>query len=95
MPVIDLAKHREKILEICRRHGAHDVRVFGSYLHGTPQESSDLDLLVRMETGRTLLDLGGAQMDLGEELGIPVQVLSDGGLQGRFRTVVLGEAQPL
>jgi predicted nucleotidyltransferase len=95
MPVIDLAKHREKILEICRRHGAHDVRVFGSYLHGTARESSDLDLLVRMEQERTYFDLVDAESSLESTLGIPVQVLSEGGLQGRFRNVVLGEAQPL
>jgi predicted nucleotidyltransferase len=86
---------RDAILEIARRYGAHDIRIFGSVARGDATESSDLDLIVRFEPGRSLLDHGGLVMDLRELLGIKVDVLDEEGLRVRFRTHVLNEAVPL
>jgi predicted nucleotidyltransferase len=90
-----LQEKRQAILEIAARYGAHDVRVFGSFARGDNTKSSDLDLLVRFEPGRTLLDHGGLLMDLREFLGMKVDVVSDGALRGRFGNLVRQEAVPL
>jgi predicted nucleotidyltransferase len=90
-----LRQRREQIVELAKRHGAHDVRVFGSVARGDADEASDLDLLVRFDPGRTLLDHGGLLMDLRELLGIRVDLVSEGALTGRFGRIVLEEAVPL
>jgi hypothetical protein len=90
-----LREKREAILEIARRHGAHDIRVFGSVARGDAMEGSDLDLIVRFDEGRTLLDQGGLLMELRTFLGMKVDVISEGALTGRFGQVALQEAVPL
>jgi predicted nucleotidyltransferase len=69
--------------------------VFGSVLHGTDQDGSDLDLLVDVLPGATLFDLGGLQMELEEMLGVAVDLLTPGDLPPRFRERVLAEAAPV
>jgi len=70
-------------------------RVYGSVVHGTDREGSDLDLLVDPTPETTLFDLGGLQMALEELLGVPVDVRTPGDLPVRFRDQVLREARPL
>jgi uncharacterized protein len=50
---------RETILDVAAKHGAYNVRVFGSVARGEADSESDVDFLVDMEPGRSLLDLGG------------------------------------
>jgi len=57
---------REDVLHMASQHGAYNVRNFGSVACGDADEQSDLDLLVDMETGRSLFDLGGLLSDLEE-----------------------------
>jgi hypothetical protein len=90
-----LKDRREDILRIAAQHGAHNVRVFGSVARGEARPDSDVDLLVEMEAGRSLLDLGGLLMDLQALLGREVDVVTDKGLRDRIRTRVLQEARPL
>jgi uncharacterized protein len=80
MPIDGLQAHRQTILELATRHGARHVRVFGSIARGDARPNSDIDLLVEMEPGRTLLDLIALEQHLEELLGRPVEVLTDGGL---------------
>jgi hypothetical protein len=68
------------------------VRVFGSVARGDADEASDIDFLVEMEPGRSLLDMGGLLMDLRDLLGRDVDVVSERGLNQRIRDRVLGEA---
>ena len=70
-------------------------RVFGSVLHGTDQEGSDLDLLVDALPGTTLFDLGGLQDELETLLGVQIDVRTPADLPPKFRAQVLAEAQPL
>jgi len=70
-------------------------RIFGSVLHGTDQEGSDLDLLVDALPGATLLDLGDLQDELKSLLGIDVDLLTPGDLPPKLRAKVLAEAQPV
>jgi predicted nucleotidyltransferase len=86
---------REEILRIAARHGARNVRVFGSVARGEADAGSDVDVLVDMEPGRSLLDMGGLLMDLQELLGRRVDVVSERGLRERIRERVLQEAIPL
>jgi len=90
-----LQQKREAILEIARRYGASDIRIFGSVARGDNTEASDVDLIVRFEPGRSLFDHGGLLMDLQDLLGVKVDVISEHGMRERFRNHVMKEAIPL
>ena len=90
-----LRKYRAKILDLATRHGAGNVRVFGSVARGEEKESSDLDLLVTLGKGRSLLDLVGLQQDLEDLIHCPVDVVTEQGLSAHLRERVLAEAVPL
>jgi predicted nucleotidyltransferase len=96
MGIDELIKaHRDDILRIAASHGAKNVRIFGSVARGEADEQSDVDFLVEMEPGRSLLGMGGLLMDLQELLGREVDVVTEKGLRVRIRDRVLGEAVPL
>ena len=90
-----LEEKREDILRIASEHGAREVRVFGSVARGEADRESDIDFLVELETGRSLLDLGGLQMELESLLGRRVDVVTVCGLKARIRERVLREAVPV
>lgn len=95
MGVEELRYKRDSILAIAAKHGARNVRIFGSVARGEADADSDVDVLVDMEPGRTLFDLGGLLMDLQELLGCPVDVVTERGLRERIRERVLREAVTL
>lgn len=86
---------RDAVLRTISRFPATNPRVFGSVLHGTDQEGSDLDLLVDALPGATLFDLGGLQAELESLLGVQVEVLTPTDLPHKFRDLVLAEAKPV
>jgi uncharacterized protein len=88
-------ERREEILRIASRYGARDVRVFGSVARGEADRESDIDFLVELDAGRSLLDLGGLQMELEFLLGCRVDVVTVRGLKARIRDRVLREAMPV
>jgi len=90
-----IKQKREVILHIAARYGGRNVRVFGSAARGEADEQSDIDFLVDMEAGRSLLDLGGLLMDLQEALDCNVDVVTERGLKPRIRERVLKEAVEL
>jgi hypothetical protein len=90
-----LQEKRDEILGITARHGAFNVRIFGSVAHGEADEHSDLDFLVELERGRSLLDLGGLQYELEAALGCRVDVVTERGLKARIREQVVRQAAPL
>ena len=90
-----LSQKRKEILNIAVKHGAYNVRIFGSVARGKTGKDSDVDILVEIEKGRSLLDLGGLLMDLQELLGCRVDVVTAQGLRPRICNRVLGEAVPL
>lgn len=77
------------------RHGARNVRVFGSMARGEAGPDSDVDLLVDIAPGRTLLDVIALEQDLKALLGRSVEVLTDGGLSPYLQQRILAEAAPL
>ncbi len=90
-----LQPHVAQILHLAARHGVRNVRVFGSLARGDADADSDVDLLVELEPGRSLLDLGGLQMELEGLLRRRVDVVTERGLRDRLRDRVLKEAVPL
>lgn len=90
-----LKEKREEILQIAARHGARNVRIFGSIARGEADDRSDIDLLVDMDPGRSLLDMGGLLMELESLLARRVDVVTSRGLKKRIRDRVLREAVAL
>lgn len=90
-----LRARRDEILRVAARYGARNVRVFGSVARGEADERSDVDFLVELEPGRSLLDLGGLQYELERLLGRRVDVVTERGLRRRIRDRVLREAVPV
>ena len=83
---------REAVMELAERHGARNLRVFGSVARGGAGSDSDLDLLVEMDDDRSLLDLIALGQDLEELLGRPVDVITDRSVSRHLRGEIFGEA---
>ena len=95
MTTVQLVRSRRgEVLRIAARHGARDVRLFGSVARGEADESSDIDFLVEFEPGSSLFDLLHISEDLEALLGVPVDVVSAGGLKERDAHI-RREATPL
>lgn len=90
-----LKKYRMEIRRIAMRHGAFHLRVFGSVARGESGPESDLDILIQLEQGRSLLDQVGLQQDLEELLGIPVHVVVEGGISPHLIDRILAAAEAL
>lgn len=88
-------RERRQIIELARKRGASNVRVFGSIARNDEKVSSDVDLLVDLEPGRTLIDLSGLRLDLRELLGCDVDVATEDLLKKTVRGRALSEARPL
>jgi predicted nucleotidyltransferase len=86
---------REEIKQLAANYGAYNVRVFGSVARREAREDSDLDVLVDLESDRSLFDLGGLLIELQNLLGCNVDVVTEQGLRPRIRERVLRDAVPL
>lgn len=96
MGIDDLIKDkREQILRIAAKHGATNVRVFGSFARGEAGPDSDVDFLIDLEPGRSLLDMSGLLIDLQDLLGRKVDLGTDRSLRPRIKERVLHEARPI
>jgi predicted nucleotidyltransferase len=92
---IDLQTVRQDILRVAAKHGARNIRLFGSAARGEDRPGSDLDLLVDMESGRSLLDLVALGQDLEELLHRKVDVITDSSVHPAIRPHILADARPL
>lgn len=90
-----LNDHRDQVVEIAGRRGAHNVRLFGSVVRGDESGASDIDLLVDLEPGVPLVGLAGLCAELTDLLGVAVDVVPANMLKARIRDQVLDEATPL
>lgn len=93
--MMDLDTKRHDILRIAAAHGARNVRLFGSAARGEDRAGSDVDLLVDMEAGRSLLDLIALGQDLEDLLQRKVDVLTDQSVHPAIRPHILAGARPL
>ena len=94
-PSVLLKMKRNAVRETVSRFRTTNPRVFGSVLHGTDRDGSDIDILVDALPGATLLDLGDLEAELKSLLGVHVDLLTPGDLSPKFRAKVLSEAQPV
>ncbi len=90
-----IATKKAEISALAESYGASNIRIFGSVARHTADEKSDVDLLVELEPGRTLFDLGGLTYDLEALLGRHVDVCTVPLLREQMRARVISEAIPL
>jgi predicted nucleotidyltransferase len=90
-----LNANRAAIRLVVESHRARNARVFGAVLHGEDTDNSDLDILIDPTPDATLFDIGAIRHELGELLGVPVDVLTPDALPDQFRATVLAEASPV
>jgi uncharacterized protein len=86
---------REHIMRIATKHGAKNVRVFGSVARGESSETSDVDFLIDLEPGRSLFDLVAFLQDLEELLGKKVDVVTEDSIYWLLKRRIVKEAVPL
>ena len=86
---------KEQILALAAKHGASNIRVFGSVANGTADQDSDIDFLVDLEKDRSLFDLGGLLMDLQKLLNRNVDIVTENGLHWYIKDRILSEAKPI
>ncbi len=94
-PSLALAAHRDRVLALAAARGASRVRVFGSVARDADHEGSDIDLLVDVPAGTSLLHLVGLQLDIEDALGIKVDLCTEPELHPALRARVLAEARAL
>lgn len=87
-----IEKNRKDILSIARKHGALNVKLFGSLAKGTANEESDVDILVSMEPGSSLFDIIAIKQDLEDLLKRKVDVVTENSISSYIREEVLKEA---
>ena len=90
-----LGRSRDRLQKAARRHGVRDIRVFGSIARGEDTAESDIDLLVELDPGRTLLDLIGFQQEAKGILGVDVDVAAPRIMKDRVRARAIREARAL
>ena len=96
MGLYDLLKSkRNEILKIAEKHGAYNIRIFGSVLKGTDDEKSDIDLLVDFGKNISSWFPAGLIIDLENLLKVKVEIATEKGLKQRIRDKILKEARPL
>ncbi len=95
MTLNDLRKNSERIKKIAKKHGAGNVRVFGSISRGEEGPDSDIDFLVDFEADRSLFDLVGLKLELEELLGYNVDLVTEGSIHRLISSRIMKEAVPL
>jgi predicted nucleotidyltransferase len=91
----ELRQRRSEILGLAAKHGAREVRVFGSIARNESTEASDIDLLMKMEKGRSFLDFVGLWQDLEDVLDCRVDLVSEGGVSPYLRDEIKRDAVPI
>jgi predicted nucleotidyltransferase len=87
-----LRQYRADILRLAAKHGARNVRVFGSVVRGEDTPESDVDFLVEVGSNRSFFFPGGLVADLEDLLGRHVDVVTEKALHSFIRARVLKEA---
>jgi uncharacterized protein len=84
--------YKSQIIDLAKKYGAYNVRIFGSFARGELKDNSDIDFLVTFEPQRSLFDQGGLLMDLQDLLHCKVDIVDEQAMRPRFREQVLKEA---
>jgi len=86
---------RKEILRIAAAHGARNIRLFGSVSRGEAGPKSDVDILIKLDPGRSLLDIIAIKQDLEDLMGCEVDVVTEDSISPYIREQVLKEAVSL
>ncbi len=84
--------YKSQIIDLAKKYGAYNVRIFGSLVRGELKDNSDIDFLVTFEPQRSLFDQGGLLMDLQDLLHCKVDIVDEQAMRPRFREQILKEA---
>ena len=96
MDLFELVKNKkDEILNLANKHGAYNVRIFGSVAKGEAREDSDIDFLVDFQPHVGLLEWSGFWVEMEDLLGHKVDIATEKVLKGRIKNDVLKEAKPL
>jgi uncharacterized protein len=87
-----LEEKREEILRIASRYGAKNIRLFGSTAKGEAGPTSDIDFLIDLESGRSLLDIVAIKQELEDLLGVQVDVVTEAAISPFIRDEVVEQA---
>lgn len=90
-----IQQQKNNILAIARQHGLTHLRIFGSVVRGEETPQSDIDLLVDLEPGRSMFDLGGALIKLQELLSRKVDIVTERGLHWYLKEKIIQESVSL
>jgi predicted nucleotidyltransferase len=91
----DIQQRRSQILHVAKKHGARNLRLFGSVLRGQTDPTSDVDVLVQFEDDRSLLDHVALKQELEDLLGCRVDLVDAEALHHTLRDRILSEAVSL
>jgi predicted nucleotidyltransferase len=86
---------KTRILPVLQHHDVIHAAIFGSFARGEEGEDSDLDILVELKKGKSLLDLVALKLELEEVLRREIDVVTYNSLHPRMRERVLGEQMPI
>jgi len=89
------SKNKKRLLEIFKEYGVIKAAIFGSYARGDQGNKSDIDFLIKMENGRTLMDLGGLNIDLEELFGRKVDLVEYQCIHPKLKKEILSEQVPI
>ena len=95
MNIENIRAEKTSILALLNPYGIEDIKVFGSFARGENNHDSDLDLLVKLKKNLSLLKLARVERLLSEKLGIPVQLITENGLNPLIKNNVINEALSL
>ena len=95
LPSVALASKRVQILALAAARGAQRLRIFGSVARGEDHEGSDIDLLIDMPVGTSLLQIVGLQQDIEDALGMRIDLCTERELHPSLRRRILSEARAL
>lgn len=93
--IVSIEEIQRRIAPLLREHGVVRAGIFGSHARGTALPSSDVDVVVEFEGGRTLLDLVSLRRDLVDVLGGEADVVTYKSLHPRLRDRILSEQVPV
>jgi len=83
----------ERVISFLKECGVNKISIFGSYVRGEATPESDLDIIVEFDEGISLLDIVGFELDLSEQLGIKVELLTEKSISPYIIDDVLAEAK--
>jgi predicted nucleotidyltransferase len=93
--IVRVHELRESLSDIAAAYGGRNLRVFGSVARGEERPDSDVDVILTLEEGRTLLDIARLEIALESVVGRRVDLITDDGLEEPFRSGILREAVPV